>query len=68
VKAKRPPSADDPEEPPPIQDRSDSGGLGSAAGPLIALALIGVMLLHACMAPRLETSAGATPAGVVAPR
>jgi hypothetical protein len=43
---------DDSAEPPSIQDRTDTGGPWSAAGPLIALALIGAMLVNACLATR----------------
>jgi hypothetical protein len=49
----------DPAEPPSIQDRTDTGGPWSAAGPLIALALVGAMLINACLAER--------PAGPAAP-
>jgi hypothetical protein len=36
-------------EAPPIETRSDSGGPWSTAWSLIALGLIGLMLLRACM-------------------
>jgi hypothetical protein len=36
-------------EPIPILDRTDTGGGWSKAWPLIALALIGIMLVHSCV-------------------
>lgn len=36
-------------EPPAIQNRRDAGGPWSTAWPLLALALIGLMLVRACV-------------------
>lgn len=51
------------QEPPAIQDRTDSGGPWSAAGPLLAMALIGLMLIHACVPTR--ATVGPAPAATM---
>jgi hypothetical protein len=52
---------EEPAEPPPIRSRTDTGGAWSAAGPLLALALIGLMLVQSCLPPS-ATTPGAPPA------
>lgn len=47
-------------EPPQIQQRTDTGGPWSAAWPLIALALIGLMVVRACL-PSAPVAASAPP-------
>jgi hypothetical protein len=47
-----------PDEPPASRTRTDAGGPWSVALPLIALALIGLMLMRTC-APSAQASAGA---------
>jgi hypothetical protein len=39
----------DGDEPQPIQSRTDTGGAWAAAGPLIALGLIGLLLVQSCL-------------------
>jgi hypothetical protein len=41
--------AEQPDEPPAIRDRRDSGGRWSTVVPLASLGLIGLMILHACV-------------------
>jgi hypothetical protein len=50
-------------EPPAIQNRRDAGGPWSTAWPLLALALIGLMLVRACV-PGLPASFPAPPAPI----
>jgi hypothetical protein len=50
-------------EPPAIQNRRDAGGPWSTAWPLLALALIGLMLVRACV-PGLPASPPAPPAPI----
>lgn len=46
------PTEPSPDEPPAIQDRADTGsGFWNVGWPLLALALIVVMTLHACLQP-----------------
>ncbi len=54
-------------EPLPIRDRGDGGGGWFKAWPLIALALIGLMLVRACMTSS-PPAPPAPPAGATAPR
>jgi hypothetical protein len=50
-------------EPPAIQNRRDAGGPWSTAWPLLALALIGLMLVRSCV-PGLPASPPAPPAPI----
>jgi hypothetical protein len=56
--------APDSDEPPPIQSRTDTGGGWAAAGPLIALGLIGLMLVQSCM----PGAKPGMPSAAIAPR
>ncbi|MGZ8255158.1 MAG: hypothetical protein ACXWVT_09930 [Burkholderiaceae bacterium] len=53
-------------EPPAIQDRRDTGGRWSTVLPLLALALIGLMLVRTCV-PSQPPSPLAPPAATAAP-
>ena len=53
-------------EPPAIQNRRDAGGPWSTAWPLIALALIGLMLVRTCV-PAPPASPQSPPPASVAP-
>jgi hypothetical protein len=48
------------DEPPPIRDRPDTGGGWWAAWPLAALALIGLLVVRACV-PSLPATAPLSP-------
>jgi len=52
-------------EPPAIQNRRDTGGPWSTAWPLIVLALIGLVLMRACV-PAAPASPTAPPASTAA--
>ena len=58
-------SGQDVDEPQPIQSRKDSGGAWAAAGPLIALGLIGLMLVQSCLP---SSGTPSTPAATKRPR
>jgi hypothetical protein len=55
-----------PDEPPAILTRTDAGGPWPVAWPLIALALIGLMLVQTC-APSVPVTGGPPPS-IQAPR
>jgi hypothetical protein len=58
-------SHQDSAEPQPIESRTDTGGAWAAAGPLVALGLIGLMLVQSCLP---STGTPSAPARTTAPR